>query len=432
MTYDLERRLRDGLAQAKLPAAPVGLRDRVEGLDYRPLVSASSPPARRRWALPAGIAALVLVVGLIGVVAGTRPPIIVDGLRVLTVGELLDARTAGQLAGDRVAVGGYWSFRPASTGFCGPVRGLVACNQEPGTIAELPESPYAFEHGYPIPPVGRYLEPVMPGDAFDLGRLTDNAEPRSVVPIVVVGHFDDPRSDNCPDVQACRDLFVVDRLAYVGAAVLLKPAPCYSSELAPLGPPWTIDAVAGRSSLIALVSFHGFGDSFWNTFDGQPPAVSQLPQDALILTAVTVNVERPIRGAPGGSRLAVRAAHCAGAAFISTLGRSLEQSTPGARRSASACDCCRFRKPNCPISTRSTPVAAFRSHSRQKRPIPCRRLPASPKRSRPSWNKCRLTRGPVGWPSSQAGRSWLAAGGSSRRCCTFASATHRSSSSMLA
>jgi len=72
---DLERRLRDALRRTDLPAAPSGLRMRLDGLDQHPTGSTRGP-SRIVWAVAVPVAAIMLF-GLSGLIGGGPAPSVV-------------------------------------------------------------------------------------------------------------------------------------------------------------------------------------------------------------------------------------------------------------------------------------------------------------------------------------------------------------------
>jgi hypothetical protein len=164
----------------------------------------------------------------------TAMPTSVDGLPVLTVGEALGARAAGGLRSQPVALGGYWS--DGSIGHsCAAPRGQpgeleIYCTDGEAGITERDEPIIVIDaHGNVTPAAGPHLTPWIP-DAiavplFTLPILYGQRYPP--VPIVVVGHFDDPRAAQCrPEArQLCADRLVVDRIAAFSPGSVPLPTP---------------------------------------------------------------------------------------------------------------------------------------------------------------------------------------------------------------
>jgi len=246
MNEDLEHRLHEHL-HAELPPAPAATRAFLERL---PL---DQPKVGRR--IGAGRAAVMAVVG-IGLVAlasvaglggspepsdglvaspttvvpsptGSPPPSspadTLNGLTIHTVSELLDLRSSGRIGGEPVALRGFWSDS----------RSWHSCVLTDSPPGELQNWCWDREFGIterdePIltvraAPDGRHFDPTdgpaltpFVDDALeerlDLPHI--NGQHYRPVPIVVVGHFDDPRAADCwPEVRhMCRDRLVLDEI----------------------------------------------------------------------------------------------------------------------------------------------------------------------------------------------------------------------------
>jgi hypothetical protein len=187
---------------------------------------------------------VLVVVGVVGIVfvgalALTSPtggpPATVDGLPVMTVSQVLDARAAGGLRDQQVAVGGYWSASDivppcvAPTGTPGALE--MYCEDGLSGISELNE-PILVEGSSGMQRAsGPYLTPYIPSSVEGLGDLGPGStawgagDGHAPVPIVVVGHFDDPLAAECrPEArQLCLDRLVVDKIAYFAADVTATP-----------------------------------------------------------------------------------------------------------------------------------------------------------------------------------------------------------------
>jgi hypothetical protein len=179
-----------------------------------------------RRSFPALAAALLaaLAVALAFVLAGSPPPTNVDGLRVMTVTEVLFQRASGGLRNQPVAVGGYWSNgsvgHMCTVSFAQPGELELPCVDGEFGITELNE---------PIRLVGRFSY-FTEANGPHLTPFFDQELPAGAsywhpdgtgwgsppVPIVVVGHFDDPRAELCQAAnrQRCLDRLVVDWVAY--------------------------------------------------------------------------------------------------------------------------------------------------------------------------------------------------------------------------
>jgi hypothetical protein len=163
-------------------------------------------------------------------------PTEVDGLTVIMVSEVLAARADGGLRGATVAVGGYWSGGSFPHSCAPPPEQTgeleIYCHDGEWGITELDESIFSIDrHGYGTTAVGPSLTPWFPNELEGLvdlfGLPTINGQPYPPVPIVVVGHFDDPRAADCRAAarQLCRDRLVVDRIAVLDLAAVPTPGP---------------------------------------------------------------------------------------------------------------------------------------------------------------------------------------------------------------
>ena len=152
---------------------------------------------------------------------GASFPSEVDGSIVHSVSDLLRLRADGTIAGERVALRGYWLAAPI----------LHSCNAGP-ELGELEMGCHDTEYGitevdeparvlgppglYFFAPVGPHLTPFVSKDLSGplFKQQYINGQPFPPVPIVVIGHFDDPRASKCrpSSVKICRDRLVVDRI----------------------------------------------------------------------------------------------------------------------------------------------------------------------------------------------------------------------------
>jgi hypothetical protein len=154
---------------------------------------------------------------------GITPPPTLAGLTIHTVSGLLDLRSAGRIHGERVALRGFWSDRniggscvlpdspPGELEIqCVAEFGITERNEPFGTVTR-PGGGIRFE-----PTDGPALTPFVEGALAD--RLFSlphiNGQYYPPVPIVVVGHFDDPRAEDCRARfrQRCRDRLVLDEI----------------------------------------------------------------------------------------------------------------------------------------------------------------------------------------------------------------------------
>jgi hypothetical protein len=144
----------------------------------------------------------------------------------MTVAEVIRARAANELPAGHLAISGYWSIAglvhscappPARTGdlelYCQDGDFGITDAREPIRVSN--------REGFVLSEAADALTPyfdddVAPADIWRTGVvIAPDFEP---VPIVVIGHFDDPRADECRPVarQLCRDRLVVDRIAEFG------------------------------------------------------------------------------------------------------------------------------------------------------------------------------------------------------------------------
>jgi hypothetical protein len=239
MYEDLERRLQARLHE-ELPPAPAATRAFLERvpLDHPRIVGRRGAGRAAVMAVVGiGLVALASMAGLggspeppDGVVspattalpsptgppppsssAPTETPDALEGLTIHSVRELMDLRAAGQIGGERVALRGFLSDR-TSVQTCvvslPPASPQTRCHDgelgiydrdEPLGILTLARTPFVDEAG---------ANPLFPL-AYPNGQPPD-----PTVSIVVVGHFDDPRAEDCePEFrQLCRDRFVLDEI----------------------------------------------------------------------------------------------------------------------------------------------------------------------------------------------------------------------------
>jgi hypothetical protein len=230
MSDDVERQLREHLVGARLPAAPGTLRDRIRAVAAQPLAtnprSRSLQARRLRLAVLVGVALLVLAaVAAITFVGSPRPRLSsVDGLPVMSVSEALAAHTAGRLPGGRAAVSGFWSGgfigHSCTSPLAQPGELELYCHDGEYGITERNEQMIVVEESGLVTyqAEGPHLTPWIPSDLELANPLLDlpmiHGQPYPPVPIVVVGHFDDPRAAQCqPDKrQLCLDRLVLEQI----------------------------------------------------------------------------------------------------------------------------------------------------------------------------------------------------------------------------
>lgn len=178
------------------------------------------------------------VLGLLSLVAGCGDAIVatptvvptpatLDGVPLLSVGEVLAARAAGGLRGERVAVYGYWSDGSLPHSCAPPSEPTgeleVYCHDGEWGMTELSEPIVVVDNtGIVTPASGPHLTPFMPVEVAGGDELFRIAHVRmpgfAPVPITVVGHFDDPKAADCrPQARPlCLDRLVVERIAQLG------------------------------------------------------------------------------------------------------------------------------------------------------------------------------------------------------------------------
>jgi hypothetical protein len=186
--------------------------------------------------------------------------------------------TAGTLPKGSVALAGYWSgfgwahSCPAPMGNPGVLE--IYCHDGEFGITELAE-PVLVRHSVgnmtytEAGTKGPKLTPYVPEAIYPQLQLPEdvNGQPYPPVPIVVVGHFDDPGVADCrPEArQICKDRFVIDRL--VTLALDAVPSPGVTPVPTPYQPspseipPFTATSCfAGSSGNPAAFSFVGWID----------------------------------------------------------------------------------------------------------------------------------------------------------------------------
>ena len=263
---DLEKQLRSKLHHASLPRAPESLRLKLAGLPEQPPTSVRSGRGRR-WILLAPVAAVLVLGGTVFFGGGAPPaqtgsppptasstervaasfPASVDGHPVMTVSDVLAARAAGGLHAATIALGGYWS-----NGQVG--HSCVPPDQNPGVleyyctdgefgVTERNERIFTVDHtGHYSVAAGPHLTPWLANDLPGVAALVSlpmvNGQWYPPVPIVLVGHFDDPRSSECRPkaIRLCEDRLVVDRIAFFDLAAV--PTPGVSPTPSPFPSPW--------------------------------------------------------------------------------------------------------------------------------------------------------------------------------------------------
>jgi hypothetical protein len=254
MTDDLEARIASTLKGTALPAAPAHLRMRLRNL---PVAQAGQSRRADRRSLVFVIAAAMAIaaIGVIGLSGGgsmapspsaskvpsptsrvARPPIgeSIEGLVIQSVGQLLERRASGAIKGEPVALSGFWTDRTIPHSCAPPLTPLgvleLGCHDIEFGITEGNEPILTFlPTDQVLPAAGAYLNPYVSEELrhplFSLPVIDGQFYPP--VPIVVVGHFDDPRASECPPRarQDCLDRFVIDRIVSFDPGSVPAPAP---------------------------------------------------------------------------------------------------------------------------------------------------------------------------------------------------------------
>jgi hypothetical protein len=273
----LEERLRDGLHAGSAPAAPTELRRYLERLGEAS--DAERPPRRSRLPILLAPAVVVALIAFVALVGGSTPspspsnalasatanptataippspsatvtfPVSVDGLTVQNVSELLAARAAGRAVGGPYALRGYWSnnYLPM---FCAyrPPGGVLLPECEDGTwgITERDEEIFHWDSSTEesTSAAGPHLTPYVEKASADRSRLFGhsqgaNGQDWPPVPIVMVGHFDDPRAVECPPTMRprCADRFVLDRIVMFDPESVPAPTPTPAPTPFPIADP---------------------------------------------------------------------------------------------------------------------------------------------------------------------------------------------------
>ena len=264
---DFEDRVVRGLRRVALPPAPEALRARVNRVTAtRPTVRQGRHRARgRSTLLIAAVAVLLTIAGgallLTGGYRAVLPnrssqtanpattaspgptpvaqatlPTEVDGLPVLTVSEAIAKRDAGGLGTNPIAVRGYWSDGSVGHSCAPPDQTTgeleIYCHDREFGITELDEPIVVItNHGYMTEGSGPWLTPYLTEDIAGVADLFNlpiiNGQRFPPTPIVVVGHFNDPRAEKCRPTarKLCRDRLVLDRIVQFQPGAVPTPAP---------------------------------------------------------------------------------------------------------------------------------------------------------------------------------------------------------------
>jgi hypothetical protein len=212
---------------------------------------------RRRWVLAGAAAIVAILIGAtillesfktlfparsvdpLALAATFSPPELpneIQGLPVLSVSEALDGRAAGRLEGGPHAVGGFWSSGLVGHSCAAPGAGVgtlqQGCHDLEFGITERDERFFVTDASGQVtlalgPSFTPWFPEQLPGlqALFTLPVINDQDFPP--VPIVVVGHFDDPRAEDCQPAarQFCLDRLVVDAIAVFAVQAVPTPGP---------------------------------------------------------------------------------------------------------------------------------------------------------------------------------------------------------------
>jgi hypothetical protein len=358
MIDDFETRVGLDLRQMALPAAPASLRARVQDVTVvSPRVRGRRRSGRdRRWLLLiAAAAALVATAGgalllsngtsLPVTIASPSPattpkasqPSTVDGLPVLTVSEAIAKRDSGGLGVRPVAIRGYWSDASVLH-MCAPPDSTpgaleLYCNNGEFGITELDQPIMTISNrGQVTPGTGPSLTPYVDNGlavAVSLFSLpVINGQRYPPVPIVVVGHFDDPRAADCrPEArQLCKDRLVLDRIVQFDPSAVPTPAPTPSPTPFPFAdpPPAMFDAAACSGNI-------PYGFVGWTTLaalginQGDPNATgfAMITRDAVPIGGWTVDPNGAGKWRMWGRRLCIAYPEEPGAISFNSLPGSM-------------------------------------------------------------------------------------------------------------
>jgi hypothetical protein len=323
-TADLEARLAAAFGRRELPHAPVTLYRRLE------LVVELEPRVRERrsrrrilvWVarlVTLGLALLALL-GVIVLSSGAGAPgpgpsdarspdaTSVDGLPVRIVSDVLALRAAGDLRKEPVAVGGFWTNRSRGHSCAAPDASPgeleLYCHDGQYGITERDEPILRFvDASRAQPATGPHLTPYLEPSVTtrNLAFAVSFQIESPPVPIVVVGHFDDPRAADCRAGarQLCRDRLVVDRVASYDPADLARVTPPLAAAEfgGPVAPPPPFDQAACPE-----IAEHVFAG--WTL-----PAAIGLPDERGVVWAIVSSDARVVADwadDPGGSGHRVR------------------------------------------------------------------------------------------------------------------------------
>jgi hypothetical protein len=146
-------------------------------------------------------------------------PIVTPAPSGYTLSDAIELRDAGELGSEQVTLIGYWTNRITPHSCAPPPQPQgeidVWCSDGEYGITEGNEAIAVLTNDYRlIPAESPHLTPWLPDSIARvlLGGLMQLEVPP--VPIVVKGHFDDPRAASCHETrrQSCRERFVLDEI----------------------------------------------------------------------------------------------------------------------------------------------------------------------------------------------------------------------------
>ena len=185
-----------------------------------------------------------------------------------SVSEALSLRDAGTLGADQFALEGFWTNRTIMHSCAPPPQPQgeidVWCAEGDYGITEANEAIGQLVNHYQfLPAASAHLTPYVSEELFAAFFSYPNQYDVPPVPIVVIGHFNDPRSADCHEsrIQACRDRFVLDDVLVFDPASVppATPAPTPTPFPSPHPPP-----MFGKELCAGDVEYEFIG---WTTTD---------------------------------------------------------------------------------------------------------------------------------------------------------------------
>lgn len=187
-----------------------------------------------------------------------------------TVSEFLTRRDAGTLPDGPITLEGYWTDRTIVHSCAPPpeeYRGELAirCREGEYGITERNEPIRTWHRdGRGTLASGPWITPFIENDESMLPLFSQpviNGQPYPPIPIVVVGHVNDPRAKDCGNavVQICRDRFVIDEILVFDPQAVATPAPTPSPTPFPFDDPPNAPFGKERCAGDVPYSFIGWG-----------------------------------------------------------------------------------------------------------------------------------------------------------------------------